>query len=265
MTDSKIKPIPNANPDLPVVGQRRLFYFNDNGQPAYQIFDLTAEDYLNPHAGDTFFHDELHDHNARFLASMLHYHYRYSPTASVFIKPKLIWPDTSLAQPMPDVVIVNNLTEPQRQRAVLDLAAEQASAGDEGQVSVRAIFEMTSALLAEADLDTKRTLFERANVPEYWVFDSGLRPNIEQPHFTIIGYQLQNGEYEPIAPSSENRWESKACRIWMTVSPDHQSFQLGDLRTGKPFPMPADDDDPSISAQAEADRRAQSIAGRLKL
>ena len=265
MSDSKIKPIPNANPDLPVVGQRRLFYFNDNGQPAYQIFDLTVEDYLNPQAGDIFFHDELHDRNTRILGSMLHHHYRYSPTVSVQFKSKLIWADTSLAQPMPDVVIVNNLSEPQRHRPILDLTAEQRSADEEAHVSVRAIFEMTSILLVEADLETKRTLYERANVPEYWIFDSGLRPGIEQANFTIIGYQLQNGHYEAIAPLRESHWESKACRIWIEVSPDHQSFQLGDLRTGKPIPMPTDDEDPSISAQAEADRRAASIAGRLKL
>ncbi len=249
----------------PIVGQRRLFYFNDRGQPAYQIIELSADDYLSPQAGDQFFHGELHTHSARILASMLHHHYRYSPTASVHIRPKLIWPDASLAQPMPDVVVVNNLSDPQRLRPVLDLVAEQSAGGSEGEVSVRAIFEVTSPLLAERVLETKRALYARAKVSEYWVIDTGLRPGSERVNFDIIGYALQDDHYELIAPKSEGRWESQACRLWLAVSADRQSFHLGDLRTGNPFPMPSDDDDPSISAQAEASRRAQSIANQLKL
>jgi hypothetical protein len=197
------------------------------------------------------------------LASMLHFHYRYSPSASVHVKPKIIWADASLAQPVPDVAIVNHLNEPQRQRPILDLQAEQ-DAGD-GEVDVRAIFEVTSPLLAELDLETKRSLYARAGVQEYWIIDSGLRPGNEQVNFNILGYHLQDNQYISIPAFTQNRWESQVCRLWLSISADHKSIQLGDLRTGKPFPLPADDDDPSISTQAEASRRAQSIADQLKL
>jgi Uma2 family endonuclease len=248
-----------------IVGQRRLFYFNDNGQPAYQVVDLTVDDFLNPQAEDEFFHGDLHNRSARILAGMLRYHYRHSPSISVHIRPKLVWPQAALARPMPDVAVVNNLSDPQRQRPLLDLVAEQNAPGVEGVVTVRAIFEVTSPLLVECDLETKRILYERANVPEYWIIDTGLRPDNNQPHFTILGYTLHDGGYQPVAPQSDGRWESKACRLWLTVSEDYQGFQLGDLRTGSALPMPAEDDDPSISTQAEASRRAQSIADQLKL
>jgi Uma2 family endonuclease len=248
----------------PTVGQRRLFYFNDNGQPAYQVYDLTAEEFLNPQTGDEFFHGELHDRSARQLASMLQYHYRYSPSASVHIRPKVVWPDPALAQPMPDAVIVNNLNDSQRQRPILDLQAEQ-QASVEGEVTLRAIFEVTSPLLAEVDLETKRALYERAGVSEYWIIDTGQRPQSDHAAYDILGYRLEGESYHPIAPTGDGRWESKACRLWLTVSADRQSFQLGDSRTGNALPIPSDDEDPSISAQAEADRRAQSIADQLKL
>lgn len=284
MTDSSVPPVSNPDPtsspeqkaseqkvsgqNSSIVGQRRHFYFNDNGQPAYQLHDLSGDDFLNPQPGDEFFHGEVHDQSVRTLAGMLQHHYRYSPTISVHLKPKLIWPEALLAQPMPDVVLMSHLSEPFRHRPILDLAAEQRAAraaGEaSGEVTVRAIFEVTSPLLAEYDLETKRTLYARANVAEYWIIDTGLRPDQEQPHFTVVGYQLQEGTYAPIPANSENRWESPACRLWLSVSSDHQSFQLGDLRTGNPLPMPADDDDPSISAQGEATRRAQSIADQLK-
>ena len=269
MSDSTTEPNATTRSGTPIVGQRRLFYFNDNGQPAYQSYELTGDDYMDPRVDDEFFHGEVHDRAVRILASMLQHHYRYSPTVSVHIKPKMIWTDASLAQPMPDLVLVNHLSEPQRHRPILDLnterAAEEAMAQDAGQVSIRAIFEVTSPLLATYDLETKRSLYARAGVPEYWIIDTGLRPDQEQINYTILGFQLQDGRYTPISAQSNGRWESPYCRLWLTVSPDGQSFQLGDMRTGKPFPIPADDDDPSIAAQAEAARRAQSIADQLKI
>jgi Uma2 family endonuclease len=248
-----------------IVGQRRLFQFNENGQPAYQVYDLTADDFLDPQPDDEFFHGELHNRSVRILAGMLQHHYRYSPTVSVHMRPKIVWPDDTLAQPMPDVAVVNHLVDAHRLRPIIDLAAEQQADGVEGEVSIRAIFEVTSPLLAEVDLEAKRTLYARAGVGEYWIIDSGLRPGQEQPHFTIVGYALQGGEYQLIPPTASGRWESKACRLWLEVSEDGQSFQLGDLRTGKALPIPSEDDDPSISALAEASRRAASIADQLKL
>jgi hypothetical protein len=170
---------------------------------------------------------------------------------------------------MPDVAVINNLHEPQRQRPILDLAAEANAPDLAGEVGVRALFEVTSPALAELDLEIKRTLYARAGVPEYWLVDTGLRPHITQPHFIITGYTLQGDSYQPILPDSSptasRRWESKACRLWLEVADDGQSFHIGDLRTGKLLPLPTGEEDPFISAEAEANRRAQSIAGQLKL
>lgn len=261
---SSAEDTPLSPKDPSLLGQRRVFYFNENGQPAYQVYDLTVDDYLNPQLVDDFFLGEAHDHFARILGGMVQYHYRYSPVASVHIRSKLAGADRSLPQPIADAVIVNNLTEPQRQRSVLDLAQEEASAVD-GPISLRAIFEVTAPLVADVVLETKRTLYERLGASEYWVIDTGLRPGVDKIRLEIFGYQLREGVFQPVVPSAERRWESKACRLWLAVSEDRQSLQLGDLRSGAPLPMPADDEDPSISAQAEATRRAQSIAGQLKL
>ncbi|MCC6456620.1 MAG: Uma2 family endonuclease [Caldilineaceae bacterium] len=282
MTDSTSQPTHNTEPMSPtpmspIFGQRRSFYFNDNGQPAYQVYDLDGDDFCNPQPGDEFFHGEVHDTSVRILGGMLQHHYRYSPTITVHVRPKLILPDQSLDQPMPDVVLVDHLSEPLRHRTVLDIAAERnanQSAAEsiiesqiepQEEVKVRAIFEVTSPLLAEYDLGVKASHYAQGRVPEYWIIDSGLRPDQDQLRFTILGFRLEGKHFEAIPPTSKNHWESPLCRLCLRVSDDEQSFQLGDLRTGKPFPMPAIDDDPAISAQAEAARRAQSIADQLKL
>lgn len=259
------QPVGPENAASRVVGQRRLFYFNETGQPAYRIYELQGDDFLNPQPGDEFAHGELHDQTARVLGAMLHHHFRYSPNNSVHIRPKIIWTDETLAQPMPDITVVSNLADAQVQRPVLNIADEQAKAAPDAEVAVRAIFEVTSPLLAHYDFDDKRTLYERAGVQEYWIIDTGLRPDNDQPHFSVQGYRLVDDHFQPIAPNAAGQWESKVCRLWIRVAPDASTVELGDLRTGKAFPVPAADDDPSISVQAEAGRRAQSIADQLKL
>lgn len=259
------------NPETPLahVGERRHFYFNENGQPAYQIHELTADDFLNPYPGDTFFHGELHDRIVRALGSLLRHHYRYSLNTSVQLQTKVIWPDAALAQSMPDLVVVSNLSDQLQPRATLDIAAEQATSqanpSIEGDVTLRAIFEVTSPQLATIDLETKRNLYQRANIAEYWIIDTGLRPGNDQPAITIIGYRLQDGQYHPIAPTPSGHWESKICRLWLAITAEAPYLQIGDLRTGATYPNPADDENPIISAHSEANRRAQNIADQLNL
>lgn len=234
-----------------VVGQRRVFYFNDAGQPAYRVYDLTAVDFLNAQPGDEFAHGEAHDRLLRRVGALLRYQHRFSPNVTVHLQPKLIWPDPTLDQPMPDMVLVNDLTEPLRHRPTLDLAAEG--------VTLRAVVEITSPLLADQDHTAKAALYAHAGVPEYWIIDPASGDAPPQLH----GYLLEGASYRPIAPNAEGKLESRACRVWFQVI-DGEVY-LGDLRTGKPLPPPAEDDDPTLSAQAEAARRAQSIAGQLNL
>jgi len=278
-TPAPADPVP-ASP-VPIVGQRRIFSFNAAGQPAYQEIDLTPADFLNPQPGDVFFHGDLHAQLVKRVGAYLRHHFRYSPSASVHLHTKLVWPDPILDQPMPDVAVINDLPDPHTPRPVIELGRDAPTA--------RALFEVTSPLLATIDLTDKLARYARAAVPEVWILDTGLRP--AQPTFNLgeapppppgrvfnlgeapppvprlawLGYQLVNGVYQPIAQEPSGRWVSPACRLWITLSHDADTFLMGDMRTGRPFPPPAEDDDPTLSAQAEANRRAQSIADQLNL
>ena len=103
-------------------------------------------------------------------------------------------------------------------------------------------------------------LYARAGVPEYWIVDPPAQLG-EAPQ--LQGFLLDNGAYRAAAPAADGRLESRACRVWFKAAAD--DVQVGDLRTGKPLPPPVEDDDPTLAAQAEASRRAQSIAGQLNL
>jgi Uma2 family endonuclease len=239
--------------DAHVVGRRRIFYFNDTGQPAYRVYDLTADNFMNPTPGDEFFHGPDHDQMLRRIGAMLRHHHRFSPTLTVHLHPKLIWADPTLAQPMPDIVVVSDLTEPLTHRPVLDLATEGAT--------MRAVIEITSPRLVEQDYGAKARVYAQAGVPEYWIIDLGQRVTAPDRPLCILGYRLEDGDYHAIPADTEGKWQSHALRVWFQVADG--DLQIGDLRTGKPFPPPSDDDDPTIATQAEAARRAQSIAGQL--
>ncbi len=254
MTDTNKLASARTTPS-PVVGRRRAFYFNDTGQPAYQVYDLLADDFMNPQLGDEFFHGDDHDRMVKRVGGMLRRQHRFSPTLTVHLHPKLIWMDATLDQPMPDIVLVSDLTEPLAHRPVLDLAAERAS--------VRAIVEITSPLLADQDFAAKTALYAKAGVPEYWIVDLGARPETGATALQVFGYVLEQGRYQTVTPGSDGAYPSRAIGVWFKV--EEGTVIIGDLRTGKPVPPPDDDDDPTIATQAEAARRAQSIAGRLKL
>jgi Uma2 family endonuclease len=65
---------------------------------------------------------------------------------------------------------------------------------EEGQVPA-VIFEMTSEGTRERDEETKKSLYESLEVPEYWQFD----PKGEWIAEKLRGYRLQDGVYGPIA------------------------------------------------------------------
>ena len=255
--------IPNGVPnDAPLrYGRRQIMTQNQTAQPVYQTVALTPEDFLNPQPGDEFFHGEQHDRDVRRLTGLLRHHYRYSPLISVLSGVKLIWPDAQLAQPAPDVALVNELPDPQRHRPLLDLAAEG--------VTLRAVIEVVSPLFAEQDRVAKRALYAQAGVGETWLIDAGLRSNLnpdqrpDQPHYTITGLRLEGDHYVEIAPDGSGRLTSPACRIWFQATADPQGWTIGDARTGAALIAPPDLDEPPTAAQVEATWRAESIASKL--
>jgi hypothetical protein len=138
---------PSIDSPAPVVGRRQIVTHTTTAQPRYTTQDLTPADFLNPQPGDEFFHGDTHAALVAYLARCFRHLYRYSPIVAVLVGAKLIWADPTLAQPAPDITVVANLTDPQRLRDRLDIAAEGARP--------RFILEVTSPALASLDLAEK--------------------------------------------------------------------------------------------------------------
>lgn len=236
-------------------GRRVHVTQNVTAQPTYNVRPLERDDFLNPVEGDDFVHGERHAADVARLAAQLRHHFRYNPATTVVEGAIIRWRMTGLAAPMPDIALVDDLPDPSRRLATLDLESIQAS--------VRAIFEVTSPLFADYDLRQKVEIYRQAGILEYWVIDTGIRPDHTQPDYQVFGWQLENGAYIPIDADADGRYHSAACRIWLRTTEDHQGFEIGDSRTDQPI-EPGEDDARANTARAEASARAQSIADQLK-
>jgi Uma2 family endonuclease len=249
-----------------VVGRRQIVTHTTTAQPRYTTQDLTPADFLNPQPGDEFFHGDSHAALVAYLARCFRHLYRYSPIVAVLVGAKLIWDDPTLAQPAPDITVVANLTDPQRLRDRLDIAAEGARP--------RFILEVTSPALASLDLAEKVELYARAGVQEYFIVQPA--PDAQSTAATIIAYRLDQGVYQPLAPDTAGRVYSATNKVWFTAdtpqtgaSPDSHGahgLRLVEERSGRTLIPPDDhDDEPSAAAQVDATLRAQSIASKLNL
>jgi hypothetical protein len=127
---------------------------------------------------------------------------------------------------------------------------------------LRAVFEVTSPLFAAIDLVDKVAVYAAADIAEYWILDSGLRPDRRRLGYTIQGYRLEGQAYVPIAPDAQGGLTSPAARVHFRMTPDGLDYVVTDARTGRPIPATADDA-PGLAARGEAAFRAADIAAKL--
>ena len=237
-------------------GRRLVVTQDQTAQPTYQTTPLTLADFLDPVPGDEFAHGDRHAQDVTRLAAALYVRHRLSPFVHVFVGPKLKWADGRRPQPAPDLVVVGEISEPDRPRAELDLAAEP--------VVVRAVIEVTSPLFAELDLVDKLRVYAAAGIPEYWIVDTGLRPDQSELRYTILGYRLDGDAYKPIAPDAQGNLISPVLRIALQVTADARDYVIADARTGRPIVADADAL-PNFGVRVEATFRAADIASKLDL
>jgi Uma2 family endonuclease len=237
-------------------GRRVVVTQSQTAQPTYTPIALSPADFLDPEPGDEFVQGDQHDRDVARLAATLHARHRLSPFINVLVGPKLRWADGRRPQPAPDIALVGEIADPERPRAVLDLAEEP--------VTLRAVFEVTAPLFAAGDLVDKLPIYAAAGIPEYWVLDSGLRPDHVDFAYTIVGYRLEGDIYVPISLGAQGSLTSPAARVRFQVAPDGRDFVVADARTGQ-FIVPAADDMPGLAARAEAAFRAADIAAKLDL
>jgi Uma2 family endonuclease len=116
------------------------------------------------------------------------------------------------------------------------------------------ILEATSKETANEDRGSKRLLYQRLGVREYFLFDP-LREYLERQ---LMGYRLTEGEYEPLAPDNEGGLVSEELGVRLVP----EEAQLGVFRfdTSERVPTPPQ----AYQLLEETERRAKKAERRAK-
>ncbi len=88
---------------------------------------------------------------------------------------------------------------------------------------------MTSEATARTDVGKKPGIYQRAEVAEYFVVDSLVKP------WTLTGRRLHKatGRYRKIRPDGEGRVLAESLEVLFAIGTDGQSVDLFDARTGE--------------------------------
>lgn len=144
----------------------------------------------------------------------------------------------------PDVMVIENVVPGPR---------DNYKTWEEGAVP-SVIFEMTSQSTQKYDQETKRTLYEQLEIPEYWLFD----PKGEWIPEQLRGYRLAGDRYEAITDSI-----SPALGLRLAIADTLIDFYR--LDTGEKLLAPSELVDALRAeqlARAEAEERATQAEER---
>lgn len=241
--------------DLFYYGRRQTVAYDKTAQPIYTFTALTQADFLDPQPGDEFPQSQRHDVAQATLRRIFQHLYRYNPLVMVLSQVKMVWDLADLSQPTPDIAIVANVTDPDTQRVLFDVAIEG--------VRPRFILEVTSPRFVDADLHDKVTIYAQAGVEEYFILDTGEREGKLTTGYVLIGYRLNEGSYTRIEPDAQGRLWSTTNRVWLGIDTAQDEPFVMDRRTDKRITPDPGIVDSAAAARAEATFRAGSLAEQL--
>jgi len=236
-------------------GRRQVITYNKTAQPSYSYTPLTQADFLNPQPEDEFAHGPRHEADLRYLYGVFRQHYRGNPVVAVYSGIKMIWDVEDIAQPAPDVAIVVGAESGESNLKEFNVQTM-------GQ-RPRFILEIVSPRFVEADLSEKLPIYVQAGVQEYFIVDSGERMGKPTVAYTVVGYRLVKGAYQPIPPESNGRVYSKVNRLWLQPTATKDGIIAISERSGKKIVPDADSLTSAVAARAEAAFRATAIASQL--
>ncbi len=121
---------------------------------------------------------------------------------------------------------------------------------EEGQ-GPRMVIEVTSNSTRDEDEHTKKALYERLGVQEYFLHDplgDYLDPRLQ-------GFQLVSGRYKPMKPEKDGSLTSRGTGL--VLKPEREGLRLIDADTGRAFLRSGEKDQENARLRAELERRTR--------
>jgi Uma2 family endonuclease len=184
---------------------------------------LTPEIFLNPQFGDQIMYGERHSRIGREIADLLESRLEGTPDAVLFYDMKLLFRDSRLPDPGPDVMVVRGIRPGNRKS--FDVRKEG--------VRPCLIVEVVSpddSTIRRIDLEKKPAIYEQAGIQEYVIVDWTL----QDLRLYLLGYRLDgSGCYRPIEPDAKGRLLSETADVWFQASPDGERVLVFEYPSGR--------------------------------
>ena len=188
--------------------------------------------------GETGFHVKANLHLFGALRNFFRNHDDIYVAADMFFYYKENKPKANKA---PDVMVIKGV--PNYERRTFKLWEEKAGPC--------VIFEVTSKSTMLEDMVTKRDLYAKLGVREYFLFD----PFAEYLDTFLIGLRLNQKGYEKIFSDEKNRLFSKELNLFLI--PENDILRIIDANTKKPIPSLEETWIWALRESERADKEAQ--------
>jgi colicin import membrane protein len=259
--ETKVEPQAQVHNDDPYqLGWRYIRHELPDGGTRYEQVPLTPADLLHPEEGDQMTHSRAHQRVVRYLTDTIEARYAHDPSTVVMDDVRIAWDVEDLQPHGPDVMVIFGVRE-----------VKNWSTFDVGEEGTRPtlLFEITSPDTRENDLVHKVDHYELAGVSYYLVVDLRQRKGQLQPR--LLGYQLHNQAYTPLAPDEQGRLFLAPLRLWLGLEKtevylyDEAGKRLGDYTEVVRALEAAEQRAESAEQRAEAEAQARAtLEARLQ-
>ncbi|MCS6812985.1 MAG: Uma2 family endonuclease [Cyanobacteria bacterium] len=207
LQNSNSTPTPSDKPNFAETGWHEEWIEHPDGTQEIIWTPLTDAEFLHPREGDHLPIDTFHDRIVSTLKDLLKRWFQHQPNTCVYGDLSFQW-DIDLGNHCPDVAVVFNVKEPERDRSSFDVAEEG--------VRPAVIMEVVSPRYRHVDRETKVQHYAQAQVQEYIIFDR--RKCRQQTWEEVLGYRLvAPSVYQPITPDENGRILSRVLGLWISL------------------------------------------------
>jgi Uma2 family endonuclease len=242
MATTMVEVLVQADPADPFrYGWRYVKRRDEHGGESWEQIPLTLLDVLHPQEDDFIVQSDAHGRRCRYLADVLVAQLAADPTAVVLHDVRVDWGVPGIRPHGPDIAVFVGVHE-RKDWGTFHVAAEEARPA--------LVIEVTSPTTVALDRSTKLGQYERVGIPLYVIVDT-IADGEEAPP-RLLGYRLETGRYQALAPDERGRLWLEPVRLWLGIQ--HDEIVLYD-EAGRP-----QGDYQTVTAQLAAAEQARGEA-----
>jgi Uma2 family endonuclease len=188
------------------LGWREITRITEEGEVVYERQPLTLWDILHPQVGDFRVHTDEHERFCAYLLDVFLGQVAHIPHAHVLHDTRVAWATPGIEAHGPDIAVIFHVTEKDNW-ATFD--------ENEEETKPTLIVEIVSPKIRRVDVQDKFAEYAQVGVEYYIIVDARLRRG--RTIYSLLGYQLHNGVYEPIKPNEQWWLWLPPVRVWLGI------------------------------------------------